>query len=98
MAFPITQRGLIGFLCLVLSMSACQSSSKSIPTVVPATEGIELPVAWQTYTNTNYKFSIEYPPHWQLREISALENSTRQDEVWFSAEDFPPPIRMPGLT
>lgn len=69
----------------VLVLSACQNSI-TMPTVITTQE----PGEWQTYTNPQYGFSIQYPPVWQIKEFPIMENSKPHEEVWFAAEDFPP--------
>lgn len=46
----------------------------SAPTTVPiATKIPEKVVNWQTYTNSQYKYAIKYPPDWLVTNLGSLE-------------------------
>lgn len=90
MDFPDLRRKIIVCLFIVLALSACQNPSPPPATLLPVTEVHETPDSGQSYTSTKYNFRIEYPPGWQVRELSVLPGSTPQEEVWFSAGEFPP--------
>jgi WD40 repeat protein len=91
----LTRIGTISLTFFFLVLSACQNAS-TMPTVVPMQE----PGEWQTYTNLQYGFSVQYPAGWQVKEILVSENSKAYEEVWFAADDFPPQGTdvQPGLT
>lgn len=78
--------GIISLAFFILVLSACQNFN-TLSTVMPTQE----PDEWQTYTNLQNGFSVQYPPGWRVKEISVSENSNSHEEVWFAAEDFPIP-------
>ena len=77
--------GIISITFFTLVLSACQNSNN-----LPLDVATQEPDEWQTYTNLQYGFSIQFPPSWQVKEFSVLENSKPHEGVWFAAEDFPP--------
>jgi hypothetical protein len=46
---------------------------------------------WQTYTNDKYKFTIQFPPVWQVVELPTATYPTVTDQVWFISESLPLP-------
>lgn len=80
----LTRIGTISLAFFILVLSACQNSN-TMSAVITTPE----PSKWQTYTNLQYGFSIQFPPDWQIKEFAIIENSKPHEEVWFAAEDFP---------
>jgi WD40 repeat protein len=46
---------------------------------------------WQSYTNTEYQFTVRYPTTWQVIELPIPEYPTTMDQIWFISEGLPPP-------
>lgn len=45
---------------------------------------------WSTYTNQKYHFSLDYPPIWNIHEISVPDTHSVIDQVLFARPDFHP--------
>jgi hypothetical protein len=46
---------------------------------------------WQTYTSAKYRFTVRFPPVWQVIELPTAEYPTVTDQVWFVGEALPLP-------
>jgi alpha-tubulin suppressor-like RCC1 family protein len=46
---------------------------------------------WKTYTNSQYGIAIEYPAAWKFMVVPNEDYPAEQDQVWFSASEFPFP-------
>lgn len=87
--------GILGMTLIVLTLAGCGNANTMPLTANPVSTD-----DWRTYTSTKHKFSIQYPPGWQFKELPVSDNLTQLDQVLFAAEDFPPPSTgvQPDLT
>ncbi len=76
-------------LCLIIALlSACRND--------PGMHGVQSDAddqqnQWQTYNNTKYHFTIQFPSGWQVMEVPTPEYPTTTEQVWFVSGDLPLP-------
>jgi len=71
----------------VICLTACRPTRGSF-----ASPEIDAPNdQWNTYTNTRYRFAIDYPAGWKILEVPNEKNPGELNQVWFTNTDFPPP-------
>jgi hypothetical protein len=46
---------------------------------------------WQTYNNSKYQFTLQFPSSWQVLELPTQEYPDVRDQVWFASESLPLP-------
>lgn len=84
-------------LTLLILLSACQPAPVEPPLGngdthedgSHAAKPTPLP-GWTIYHNEKYSFTLDLPPGWQVMETPNQEYPTESEQIWLSAEAFPP--------
>ncbi len=93
----VNRLSLLLSLPLLILLSACKSPA-SEPPLADGHSGDETSHAaaatplpgWKTYHNEKYAFTLDVPPGWRVMETPNPDYPTESEQIWLSAEAFPP--------
>lgn len=53
--------------------------------------GMATYLKWETYSNAEHGFTLQYPDGWQVAEVPNATYQSGVDQVWLAAGELPPP-------
>lgn len=88
---------LLIILSTILLLAACQPRTSQTPPAEGhsgdeaehAADATPLP-GWTIYHNEKYDFLLDVPPAWRVMETPNQDYPTQSEQIWLSAEAFPP--------